>query len=67
MAKEDLKDVRTGFSKELYGMDKKLEDIYSTRKQGLIARDILKRASVLDDKGVIRKRYLSMDNELKKR
>ena len=66
MAKNELKDVRTGFSKELYGLDKKLEDIYSTRKQGLIARNILRRASVLDDRGVIRKEYLSLDNELKK-
>lgn len=66
MDNKSLKDVRTGFSKELYDMDKNLRDIYSTRKQGLIARDILRKASVLDDTGVIKKEYLSKDNELKK-
>lgn len=57
MAKEDLERFRTGFSRELYGITKK--QLHSNTKQGLIARRIIRRASVLDDTGRLKKQYLN--------
>lgn len=52
-----LERIRTGFSREIYDLGE-VKDLHRNDKQGLIVRQILRRAAVLDDTTRLKKQYL---------